>query len=158
VITIKILNLDQSTRATGYSGFENKVLQEHGVLKVKNEKSPVFDRMKEMVDMIENLINEYQPDYITLENTQKQVNVDVFKTLSQLQGVIIKLLFDMDIGFSLVYPTEWRKTCEIKERKRDDQKLAAIQYIKDNFELDMQEDEAEATCIGVWSNENITKE
>lgn len=159
MIAIKILNLDQSSKASGYSLYIDKKLKYHGTLFISNEKLPVFDRMKEMADMIEKVIEKYNPDYICFENTQLQFgNVEVFRTLSQLQGVIIKLLLDKSIGFTIVNPSEWRKVCGIKGKKREEQKLAAIKYVEETFGLIMSEDEAEATCMGVWSNKNITKE
>lgn len=112
-----------------------------------------------MTDMIDGLIEKYKPDYICFENTQLQFgNVEVFRTLSQLQGVIIKLLLDKSIGFTIVNPSEWRKVCGIKGKKREEQKMSAIKYVEETFGIRESEDACEAVCIGVWSNKNISKE
>lgn len=159
MITIKVLCLDQATVISGYSVFDNGVLKKYGILQVKNDKTPVFDRMKEMADMIENLIDDYQPDYIAIENTQLQFgNVDVFRTLSQFQGVLIKMFLDKSIGFTIVNPSEWRKVCGIKGKARIEQKLNTQLFIKENYGLELTQDESDAVGIGVWAIKNITKE
>ena len=151
----KILNLDQSTKITGYSVFINNNLDTYGLLTANaNEKNPI-ERMKEMNDKIIALINNVKPDYIVLEQVQFQNNYGTFQQLSQLQGVIMAYLFKINIGFNLIEPTAWKSCCGIKGRKRIEQKANTQKFVKERYKVDVSEDEADAIGIGYWSINNV---
>ena len=52
----------------------------------------------------------------------------------------------------------WRKHSAIKGRKRAEIKESAIVKVKELYDLDVSEDEAEAILIGEWSAVNISGE
>ena len=50
-----------------------------------------------------------------------------------------------------VYPGTWRKDCGIRTGrgiKREALKKADIQFVKDNYNIDVNDDIADAICIG----------
>ena len=56
-----------------------------------------------------------------------------------------------NIIIEYVYPGTWRKTCGIKTGrgvKRDLLKIADIKFVKDNYNIDVNDDVADAICIG----------
>lgn len=110
-----------------------------------------------MYDNIVELINTTQLDFIVLEDVQFQNNYATFQQLSQLQGVIISILFERNIGFQFVQPTKWKSYCNIKGKKRIEQKANTIQMVKSKYNLDVSEDEADAIGIGVWASNNLLK-
>ena len=119
-----------------------------------NEKNPI-ERMKQMNDEIIKLINEIKPSFIVFENVQFQQNYGTFQQLSQLQGVIMAYLFKTDIGFQIIEPSAWKSFCGIKGRKRAEQKKNTQVFVKDKFNCDVTEDEADAIGIGIWAINKI---
>ena len=59
-----------------------------------------------------------------------------------------------DIAIEPILPSEWRTVLDINKPKADrpEYKRRAIKYVKDNFGLDVSDDEADAICIGVAAN------
>ena len=151
----KILNLDQSTKITGYSVFSNNDLDTYGLLKSNTDEENPIERIKEMNEKIIALINNVNPDYIVFEQVQFQNNYGTFQQLSQLQGVIMAYLFKIDIGFNLIEPTAWKSCCKIKGRKRVEQKLNTQKFVKEKYNIDVSEDEADAIGIGYWAINNL---
>lgn len=151
----KILCLDQATLKSGYSIWEDKALISYGVLEVDSKEKNYIERIKIMNNLIVELIELHSPSFIIIEDTQMQNNSKTFQQLSQLQGVLMAYFFKIDIGFCIVKPSEWKSTCGIKGRKREEQKLNTIAFVKDKFGFDVSEDEADAIGIGVWVVSNI---
>lgn len=152
----KILSIDQSTKISGYSIFDNKQLISYGKLEVDTKENPI-ERMNQMYDKIVNLINSIQPDFIVFEDVQFQQNYGTFQQLSQLQGIVMSILFERNIGFQIVQPTKWKSFCQIKGRKRIEQKANTIQMVKEKYNLEVSEDEADAIGIGTWAINNLLK-
>lgn len=155
MIKIKILNFDQSTKKSGYSIFLDNKLDSYGTLDSNpNEKNPI-ERMKEQYDLMKKLIKKIKPDFVVLEEVQYQNNFNTYHQLSQLQGVILSILFERNLPFVFIEPTAWKSFCKIKGRKRVEQKANTIQMVKDEFNLNVSEDEADAIGIGKWAINNI---
>jgi crossover junction endodeoxyribonuclease RuvC len=155
VILIKFLCLDQATKISGYSVFEDKKLTTYGTLEVdQKEKNPI-ERMKQMYDRIIQLIDSVSPDFIVFENVQFQQNYGTFQQLSQLQGVIMGYLFKTNIGFEIIEPSAWKSFCLIKGRKREEQKKNTQIFVKNRYGLDCSEDIADAIGIGTWTINKI---
>lgn len=151
MIFIKVLCLDQATVNTGYSIVKKDKIITYGLLEV-NPDDNKFDRIKAMRDKIVNLINLNDIKFVLIEDCQLQFgNVSIFQTLTQLQGVLISKFMDLDLGFYIVKPSEWRKVCGIKGRKREEQKANAINHIKENYKINVSEDTSEAICIGEYA-------
>ena len=148
---IKILCFDQATRITGYSVFEDNKLIAYGTLKANPNEKNYIERLKEMNEMIVDLIEKAKPDYVVIEEIQYQNNQLTYKQLSQLQGIIMAYLFKIDIGFTIIEPSAWKAFCNIKGKKRDEQKTNTIKFVKAKFGIDVSEDEADAISIGIWA-------
>lgn len=153
-LDIKILCFDQSTKKTGCSIWENKNLITYGVLEV-NEKDPPIERLYQMYFQIKNLIENSNSNFVALEGVQFQNNYKTYSLLSQLQGLIFSTLFERDLSFVLVEPTVWKAYCGIKGKKREEQKINTIQMVRDKFNLEMSEDEADAIGLGWYTVNNI---
>lgn len=151
----KILNLDQSTKITGYSIFNNNNLGTYGLLKANEDEKNPIERLKEMNDKIIALIKDVRPDYVVFEHVQFQNNYGTFQLLSQLQGIIMADLFKVDLGFTIIEPTAWKSFCGIKGRRRAEQKLNTQKFVKEKYNADVSEDEADAIGIGYWAIHNL---
>jgi len=152
---IKILAIDQSTKCSGWSLWENKRLLEYGMLEANKKEKNAIERMHEMYFLIKELIRTQNPNYVVVEHVQYQNNQKTYNQLSQLQGVIFSILFERNLGFTLIEPTAWKKFCNIQGRKRVEQKASTIQMVKDEYNLEVPEDIADSIGIGRWAVSNI---
>jgi Holliday junction resolvasome RuvABC endonuclease subunit len=155
VIKIKILCLDNATKICGYAIFEDKELITYGTLKSeKNEKNPMI-RIEQIYNKIKDVVLNNNIKYIVFEDTMFIKNIDTLKQLCQLQGCIMALCYDKNIGFHMFLPNEWRKHLGFKGRKREEQKQQAIDFVNDKYNLNLEfklegnDDKAEAISIGV---------
>lgn len=171
------LAVDQSTTVSGYAVFENENLIEHG--KVKFEGEPI-ERMIEIKNWLVEKAQELKKQYPTnelkviLEDIQYQPhyeknnyanqgvlqNAMTFKTLAQLQGILIAALVENDIDYQIYHSSSWKSTFNIKGKDRTEQKRNAQEYIKKQFNKDkITQDECDAILLG-WhavkeENKNI---
>lgn len=152
-----ILALDQSTRASGWSIFIDNKLKDYGSWSIEKNLS-LEKRLLLIINNIQDIINKYNPNIIYIENIQLQkdesynIGVDTFQKLAQLQGAIILLCSYNNIEYHLVYPSEWRKSCNFlkgNDKKRQSQKKIAQEYVRQQYNVDCTEDEADAICIGI---------
>lgn len=150
--------LDQSTKKSGYSVWRNNKLIDHGVLDSNIKENDYLKRIQVMSALIETLIDKYKPNYVVIEGVQYQSNQNTYHQLSVNQGAIIKMLFDRSIEFSIVPVNTWRSYNEIKgNKKREEQKLAAIALVKELYGIDATDDECEAILIGRYAVEKLLK-
>lgn len=151
---MKIICLDQSTKVTGYSIWKNKELHSYGTLDADPKEKNPMERMYQMYFKIKELIDDIKPDFVVIEGVQFQNNYKTYSQLSQLQGIILSILFERDLQFIFLEPTAWKAFCKIKGRKRIEQKANTIQMVKDKFGLELSEDICDAIGIGLWTINN----
>lgn len=142
----RILSFDQSSRITGWAFFEDKKLKECG--KFALEDSNMGDRLVKFRAKVYELINQYSPDEVVFEDIQEQNNILTFKTLAQVQGVLIELLTSLKMPYSIILASSWKSVLGIKGRARAEQKRNAQQYVINTYNLKVTQDEADSICIG----------
>lgn len=171
---VTLLSLDTSSTKTGWAVFKNGKYKESGVLDWSRIKE-TEDRLQIMyIDIIQH-IQKYEPDILVVEKdivgSGKRQNMSTINTLVKLIGGIwaycVQLNMDTPMNlptgeFIIFYkeytPSEWRSLVGITTRKRDDCKAASIKRIKEVYNLDIDDNEADAINIGdayinEWSNE-----
>ena len=104
-----VLCLDMSTKSTGYAIAKDSKVVDYGMLK-SEEKNPL-DRIKVMYDFIYGLVKDNDIDLIVAEDVpiSDRSNLKVGKDLCLLQGCLLSIGFDENIGVLLLHPTEWRE-------------------------------------------------
>ena len=105
-------------------------------------------------------ITEWLPDFIGVEHIQLQTfganrnqqQVETYRILANLQGVLLDTIFEIDLPCELVYSSTWRKTCDINEGNstRENKKKAAQDKVFSWYGLQCTQDEADAICIGKY--------
>jgi len=160
-----VLSLDQSTTATGWALFEEGELKDFGIYKPSGERD---QRIEETRMWLKSKIEELfakEPIELTLvlEDIQMQGNVETFKSLAHLQGVLINLGFQKKQEKELVdsveyYSSEWKSTCNIKGRKRKEQKENAQKHVLDTYGVTAPEDVCDAICLGEHHLHKINSE
>lgn len=168
---MNILALDQSTIITGYALFNNESGQliDHGSIKFsKNKNSNPIERILKLSNWFDEYLLNNEVDFVVMEDIQLQneakykqeekyiqtheepsaVSIPTFKVLSKLMGVLEVSCVAYDIKYKIIKPTEWRHILNIKGSIREELKQKSIEYVKNNFNIELQVDEAEAICIG----------
>lgn len=113
--------------------------------------------MCQMYFAIKKLYGKVKPNFVFIEDTQYQQNFASFQSLSQMQGVIMGILFEKDVGFQVVKPSTWKSGVGVRGRKRKEQKENAIEIVKMIYKIDASEDEAEAILIGQWGSDILNQ-
>lgn len=148
---ITLLSLDTSTTSTGWAIFKDGKYQESGVIddfkKVKNG----HERLKLMTKKLLDNIGQLKPDIIVIEKDVVFGNMKVIDMLMKIIGAVYGFCLFNGITYYEFAPSEWRKYVKLQTfgRKRDEFKKASIKYIKDNLNMEVNDDEADAICIGL---------
>lgn len=148
---ITLLSLDTSTTSTGWAIFKDGKYQESGVIddfkKVKNG----HERLKLMTKKLLDNIGQLKPDIIVIEKDVVFGNMKVIDMLMKIIGAVYGFCLFNGITYYEFAPSEWRKYVKFQAfgRKRDEFKKASIKYIKDNLNMEVNDDEADAICIGL---------
>lgn len=160
---MKILSLDLSTKSSGWAIFEDGFLIEYGcitasstdlikrIIKIENELEEI---LKEHKDIDKAIAEEVRPE-------SGMQNIKTHRALMWLQGYIAILLHKYKINLDLIYPSSWRAAIGIKTGrgiKRTSLKEKDIQFVKENYNLDVNDDIADAICIGYASSHDVETE
>lgn len=149
---MRVLSLDQASRTSGYAIFDNNELYASGTFSTKHQ--DLGNRLYDIKTKIRDLINVFKIDYVVFEDIQLQQNkgnnVETFKILAEVIGVISELLYELNIPYQAVLSSVWRSKLGIKGRTREIQKQAAKNYVFLNTHKEVESDEADAICIGLY--------
>jgi Holliday junction resolvasome RuvABC endonuclease subunit len=141
--------MDQSTRITGYSVFEDGQYVKSGVIDLHKIKD-TDERSKQMAVEICNLIGNTKPDVTIIEEVQQQSNTATVIKLARIQGVAIGFCAAHNIDLHILTPSRWRSTLGYKQGpkvRREELKQQSLDFVQEKFKLELIEDEAEAVCI-----------
>ena len=79
---------------------------------------------------------------------QRINNVQTFKTLAEVFGVLFELCVDLEISVEAVLSGTWKSTLSIRGKTRPEQKHAAQDWVLKNYGIKATQDEVDAICIG----------
>lgn len=152
----RILALDAATNISGYAVFDDGELVGFGTYKT-NADGNTEARINEFKKWLQSAIRTWQPNFVGVENVQLQVfngnqtQVQTFQSLANLQGVVLDTLFEECVDHDLVYSSAWRKYCNVgSEKGRENKKKLAQAKVKEWYDQDCTQDEADAICIGKY--------
>lgn len=148
--TRRILALDQATHTTGYSIFDDQQLVAYGTY--ESTGSSAEQRILDVCDWLERMIDEHQPDMVGIEDIQYNPyggGHNTFKMLGQLMGAIMRTAEQKGVLYQSVLISTWRKSANVSGRGRKEQKASAQRVVKGRYGLVVSEDEADAICIGI---------
>lgn len=101
---------------------------------------------------MQGLIEAHSIDYVAFEDIQLQGNVannvQTFKTLAEVFGVIYELVTDLEIDHEAVLSSSWKSTLGIKGRTRPEQKKNAQTWVINTYGVKPSQDASDAICIG----------
>lgn len=157
---IRILALDQATTVSGWSIFDGEELINYGKFDVSG--IDTLKRLNKFSIWLMEQINKWNPDLIVFEDIQFQKGVNgesedavkntvIYKTLAQLQGIIMCICLLSNLDYLIVPPATWRHFCGITGKYRNDKKRSAQLKIKEWYDISVTQDEADSICIGKYA-------
>ena len=144
-----MVTIDGSTMKSGLAYFCNGKYKAHHLLNYSKDKN-MESRFESMAKGIWTILDVYKPNIIYIEETYMANNAQTMKILTRLQGIVYAWCMNHNCEFHTIRPTEWRKLLCFKQGKnvkRAELKEQSINYIKDNYNLNVIDDEADAICI-----------
>ena len=146
----RLLALDQASKVTGWAIFEDGELKSYGKISLDDPNTDT--RLVQLRQDIQTLVADYNIDEVIFEDIQQQNNVannvQTFKVLAEVYGVVSELLQEIQIPHSTVLAASWKSTLGIKGRTRAEQKKNAQLYVEQNYGIHVIQDIADAVCIG----------
>ena len=146
----RLLALDQASKCTGWAIFEDGKLEKYG--KISLDDPNIDTRLVQLRQNIWALIESENINEVVFEDIQQQSNVannvQTFKVLAEVYGVVSELLQEIQIPHSTVLASSWKSTLGIKGRTRAEQKKNAQLYVEQNYGIHVIQDIADAVCIG----------
>ena len=146
----RLLALDQASKVTGWAIFEDGELKSYGKISLDDPNTDT--RLVQLRQDIQTLVADYNIDEVIFEDIQQQNNVannvQTFKVLAEVYGVVSELLQELQIPHSTVLAASWKSTLGIKGRTRAEQKKNAQLYVEQNYGIHVIQDIADAVCIG----------
>lgn len=156
------LSIDASTKSTGWSVFDGQELKDYGCITAGS--ANLFHRIHKMIEEIDQIITKYNVNEIAIEDVipeDVRHNQKIFKALMYLQGFLADLCDRHKIKPTFYVSSEWRKKCGIQTGRgirRESLKPKDIQFVKSQFGISVNDDEADAICIGFAQVGGIIKE
>lgn len=148
-ISAKLITIDGSTNKSGIAYFCNGKYKTHHLLDYSKNKI-IDSRFKSMSKGIWELLNTYKPNIVYMEETYTAKNPQTTKFLTILQGVVYTWCMNNECEFNTIRPTQWRKQLfftQGKGIKREQLKEQSINYVLENYNIKVSDDEADAICI-----------
>lgn len=138
--------------------FDNGKLVNYGKFNAEVVGANIGDRLEFIRNKIRKLIEDNQIEEVIMEDIQMQGNVvnnvQTFKILAEVFGVISELLIEMKIPQSAVLASSWKSALGIKGRARAEQKQNAQKWVVDTYSVKPTQDECDAICIGAHRNKH----
>lgn len=147
---MRLLALDQATIITGWSIFDNEELIDYG--KIENTYKDIDKRLFYIKQQVLLLIEKYNIDEVVIEDIQYQTNnvnnVQTFKALAELFGVLVEAFVEKGIPYSAILASSWKSTLDIKGKNRQEQKKNAQIWVQNIYKIKVIQDIADSICIG----------
>lgn len=162
---MKILAVDQARHgAWAIFDYEKKALLEYGTWGFESKAYTFEQAILQIEALLDEVIQTHDIDAIYLEDIQLRQNVQSFKKLAQLQGVLVNLCEKTNILYNLVAPTQWQNFCKARGRTAKEikskvtsvgsttkktSKVLSLQFVQDKFGIETINDNlSDAICIG----------
>ena len=151
---MKVLAIDASTKSTGVALFEDTTLIKYDCLTASS--NDLIKRIQKIISQLNQFIGNNDIDKIILEEVRPEDRIQNLKThraLMWLQAAIAFLAHERypKATIEYVYPSEWRAKCGIKNGRgvrRETAKEHDIQFVKEKYNINVNDDIADAIGIG----------
>ena len=152
----RVLALAAATNITGFCLYDDKELIHYGVFKT-DQQLDTTARINQVKHWLEEVVKEWKPDTICIEHIQLQTygtknspQVELYRVLANLQGVLLDTIFELGLPVELVYSSTWREVVGVEGNGRENKKKEAQNKVMMWYKLKCTQDEADAICIGKY--------
>lgn len=146
--------------------YDTKELIGYGTFSFDSEKYTYAKAILHIEELVESLLKSYDISAVFIEDIQLRANVQSFKKLAQLQGVLVNLFEKNEYLYGYVAPSQWQNFCKARGRNSKEikdkvvalnqngnkkSKILSIQFVKDQFGIETENDNlADAISIGFY--------
>lgn len=149
----RVIALDNSTQKVGLSIFDDDELVYYILLNFTG--ANYEDRLLKIANYIEDIIiNQWDPDLLVFEDVQFQSNYATYKKLSMLLGILIVSSLNFGVDYQVVSSNTWRSYYQITGERKE-AKERSINLIKTMYNIDVNDDVAEAILLGKYAAEQL---
>lgn len=144
-----IAGIDASTNKTGIAIFRNGEYLEHTLIDLHKIKDSSVRIQKMMLEICKYL-DEFEVNKIIMEESMLTTNASTMKMLSNIAGAIMYYAAINGIEFEFALPSHWRKKIGLSQSnkiKREVLKAEAIMAVKQEYGMDLTDDESESILI-----------
>ena len=141
--------IDASTNKTGIAIFQNGNYVEHTLIDLHKIKD-TGERIPKMMLAICNYLDQHKVDKIIMEESMMTTNISTVKMLSNIAGAVIYYAACHNIEFQFDLPSAWRRRIGLTQGrsvKRDVLKAEAIAAVKQEYGMNLTDDECESILI-----------
>lgn len=174
-----ILCIDQArSGAWSIYNYGEKELVKYGAFDFDREHYTFAEATHAVKNIIANIIKTEDISAVFIEDIQMRHNVDAFRKLASLQGVLIDYCVENELLYELIAPTKWQSFCrargrtakEIKADKailkgkviktednnKKESKMLSINYVKEKFNINTENDNiSDSICLGWYVVNNV---
>lgn len=110
---------------------------------------PIDKRLRQVWDYLNALSEKHDFDLIAFEDCQQQQNAQTYHKLSMVKAIILLWCNKNNKTYATYAPSSWRSICGGGYgRKREEQKQAAINKVKEWYGIEADSDTCDAINIG----------
>lgn len=146
---MRIVGIDASTNKTGIAIFQDGSYVEHTLIDLHKIKDS-NERIPKMMMAICDYLEKHKVDKIIIEESMMTNNIATVKMLSSIAGAVMYYATSHGIEFQLDLPSAWRRRIGLTQGrsvKRDVLKAEAIAAVKQEYGMDLTNDESESILI-----------
>ena len=146
----RMVSIDSSTNKTGCALFIEGVLNDHELIDLSKLGLDINTRINEMGRRIVDKLDLWTPRMVYIEEPKGHQNIELVRKLSEILGIVRGYCITHDVYYSEIKPSEWRKYCSLDQggKKRAELKAASVDYVKNKYGIEVNDDVSDAICIG----------
>lgn len=169
---MNILAVDQARHgAWAVFDYEKTALVDYGTWAFESKNHTFEQAILHIEALINEVIHTHSIDAVFFEDIQLRKNVQSFKKLAQLQGVLVNLCEKNEYLYGLVAPTQWQNFCkarsrttkeikfkvkEVESATQKNSKVLSLQFVRGKFGIETDNDNlSDAICIGYYVVNNL---
>lgn len=145
----RLISIDPSTKASGVATFDDAKLVDYQLFKCDEKEADV--RIDIMGKKLLSYLKKQKPDIIYIEHPQGHgSNVSLVAMICELLGIVRAYAIEKKIEYKELSPSVWRKYCGFDQgkKKRTELKQMSIDYVKNHYDIEVGNDEADAVALG----------
>lgn len=149
----RIIALDQSSKKIGVSVFDDGKLVYYHLFEVTGD---LGDRLVKIYNLMHKvIIKEWQPNYLVFEDVYKD-NPLTYKVLSMVMGICILAAEQYAVEHTELINKTWQSEFNIGGTSRTAQKKNVISRVKEYYDLDVNDDVADAILMGKYAAKRLS--